>query len=242
MADQQGRTMERLVGIGKDLVALGRDGALLLLAGLLLLFPTKLNDLLVNAGFEEGSIVGFKWKARLVQSDEALQNAQATITDLKAQLEKTTKALSDAQARAGDGSLGASVRKIEDENRQIAAASAEVQTTLKSTIASNAPLVEKAQSSVAASGGWGVVFGSDVTLPAAQDEIARASRAGIPKGAIYFRSGYYASVAVVESRTTAQDYLALAKRFRLDAYIVSMATWCRLPQPRDGFLECRSGT
>jgi uncharacterized protein YukE len=241
MGDQQVGNIQRGIGIGKDVVAVGRDGALLLLAVLLLAFPSKLNDVLVNAGFEEGSIVGFKWKARLVQSDEALQSAQATITDLKAQLEKTTKALSDAQARAGDGGFGDVVRQIEKESRQAVASSAEVQTALRTTIASNAPLVEKAQSAVAASGGWGVVFGSDGTLQAARDEIARAEKAGIVKGAIYFRNGYYASIAVVEDRATAQSYLIAAKRFRPDAYITSMATWCRSPQQREGFLECRSG-
>ena len=54
--------LEHAIIIGKDLFALLRDFSLFLLAALLLLFPAQLNDILMRAGFEEGSVVGFKWK------------------------------------------------------------------------------------------------------------------------------------------------------------------------------------
>ncbi len=78
------------LAIWKDFVALLRDTILLVFGVLLLIFPTTFNGLLVNAGFEEGSVVGFKWKAKLVESDQALKEAQANITDLTAQNEKVT--------------------------------------------------------------------------------------------------------------------------------------------------------
>jgi hypothetical protein len=235
-----GSLIERFVGVGKDMVVLLRDAALLVLAGLLLFFPANFNDLLVSAGFEEGSIVGFKWKAKLVQADDALKEAQATIGNLKAQLEKTTKALGEGLARSDDQALKSSFSKLEEESRQLNAASAQVAASVRSTIASNAPLVEKAQSAVSANGGWGVVLGSDVSLEAARDEIMRASQKRIPTAGVYFRNGYYASIAVVDNRATAQEYLAIAKSFRPDAYVASMATWCRNPQQRDGFVECQT--
>ena len=58
---QSKRGMEQAISIGKDLFSLLRDGSLFLLALLLLFFPARLNSVLVSAGFEEGSIVGFKW-------------------------------------------------------------------------------------------------------------------------------------------------------------------------------------
>jgi len=70
------------VSLGKDLVALLRDGAIFVLALLLIVFPLQFNSILVNAGFEEGSLVGFKWKSTLVESDRALKDAQGTISDL----------------------------------------------------------------------------------------------------------------------------------------------------------------
>ncbi len=90
------------------------------------------------------------------------------------------------------------------------------------------------------SGNWGVVFGSDISVAAAQDEITRASAKGISTARLYLRNGYYASIAVVDNRSTAQELLAIAKTFRPDAYIASMDSWCRNPQPRDGFVECQS--
>src|SRR5947207_6195399 len=57
--------VERTVAVSKDIIVVLRDATLLGLAGLLLVFPARFNDLLVSAGFEEGSIVGFKWKAKL---------------------------------------------------------------------------------------------------------------------------------------------------------------------------------
>lgn len=241
MAEQSnpGSLVERLVGIGKDIVVLLRDATLLGIACLLLLFPARFNTLLVNAGFEEGSIVGFKWKAKLVQADDALKESQTIIADLKAQLEKTTQALSEASARTGDQAIKSSISRLEEESRQVGAASAQVAASVRSTIASNAPLVEKAQAAVSASGGWGVVFGSDVSLAAARDEIVRASKKGIPGAGVYFRNGYYASIATVDNRAKAQDYLMIAKTFRPDAYIASMATWCGNPQQREGFVECQ---
>ena len=233
-------SVERFVGVGKDFVVLLRDATLLFLAGLLLLFPSKFNDLLVSAGFEEGSLVGFKWKANLIQTDGALQDAGAIIADLKSQLEKANQALSEALARTDDKVLKASINKLYEQNLKVNEASIQVQAAVRSTLATNAPLVEKAQSAVGSSGGWGVVFGTDVSLKAARDEIARASKKAVLRSGVYFRNGYYTSVAVVDDRTTAQEYLAIVKSFRPDAYITSFATWCRNPQQRDGFVECQS--
>lgn len=230
--------LDRLISLGKDLVVLLRDLALLILAVLLLLFPSTFNDLLVRAGFEEGSIVGFKWKANLLQADEALKNAQGTIAGLKVQLDKTTKTLGEIQAQTNKASVRSSVRKLEEENRLLLGASNKVEAAVKSSIDANVSFVEKAQSLINASGGWGVVLGSDVTLPAAQDEIKRAVKHKIASAQIYHRQGYYVSIAVTDSRSAAQDYLKTAKTFRPDAYITSMGTWCRNPQAREGYTEC----
>ena len=54
------------IDVAKNLFALLRDIALAALAVLLLVFPTTFNDRLTQAGFEEGSFAGLKWKAKLV--------------------------------------------------------------------------------------------------------------------------------------------------------------------------------
>lgn len=227
------------VALGKDLVALLRDSALFVLALLLLVFPKVFNTMLVNAGFEEGSVVGFKWKSKLVQSDTALKDAQTTITDLKAQLDKMSQALVDAQAKLGDPSLKDQISKLEEENKQVKTASSQVEASVAASIASNAPLVEKAQSAASSNTTWGIVFGGDTRLDAAKYEVeTAASKLGIPNASVYFRQGSYRSVSVVEDGSQLKKTLYKAQARRPDAYIVNMSTWCPRTNEKPGYLEC----
>jgi len=130
------------IGIGKDLVALLRDGAILILAVLLVAFPVRFNSILVDAGFEEGSIVGFKWKKSLVQSNNALQDTQNTISKLQGENDNLLKALNDANLKLNDPSQLERLAALEAENMKLKAATTVVQSTVTETIAANAPLVE----------------------------------------------------------------------------------------------------
>jgi hypothetical protein len=229
-----------LIGVGKDAVALLRDLAVFVLALLLLVFPGTFNGVLTKAGFEEGSLVGFKWKSKLVESDAALKEARATITDLKTQLDKTSQALADAQAKLNDPSLKDTLAKLEEENKKLNASSAEVEVSISNAIASNASLVEKAQTAVSSSNAvWGVVFSGDATLDAAKYEVTVvAQKLGIPNASVYLRQNSYRGVSEVESRTQGEQVLAKAKQRRADAYIVNISTWCPGSVAKDGYREC----
>ena len=135
------------VSLGKDLVSLLRDGAIFVLALLLIAFPVQFNAILVNAGFEEGSVVGFKWKSKLVESDKALKDAQSTITDLQAKNDELVKALADTNDKLKDPKLMAQAERLQDENSKLKDATQQVQTTVSNAIESNSPLVAKALSS-----------------------------------------------------------------------------------------------
>jgi len=45
--------------------------------------------------------------------------------------------------------------------------------------------------------------------------------------------------SVFDDRALALQYLAKAKVFRADAYVTSMATWCRNARRREGYFECQ---
>ena len=135
------------VSLGKDLVSLLRDGAIFVLALLLIVFPLQFNSILVNAGFEEGSLVGFKWRSTLVESDKALKDAQVTISDLQAKNDELVKALGDANAKLKDPALMQRAEKLQDESSRLKEATLQVQTTVSNAIESNSPLVAKALSS-----------------------------------------------------------------------------------------------
>lgn len=225
----------------KDLVALVRDTFLLALVVLLLAFPTTFNSLLVSAGFEEGSIVGFKWKAKLVESDQALKEAQANITDLTTQNEKLSKALADAQAKSNDPSEKLLLTEIEEENKKIKLASAKVEANVQVTIASSAALVEQAQTSSSAIVQWGVVYGGDTDLAGAQYEVGTvAQQFGITNASIFFRQGSFRSVATASDRSEAEQLLFKAKSRRGDAYIVNMSKWCPRTAQKADYAECVS--
>ncbi len=64
-------SLSEIVATGKDLVAMLRDALQLLMAVLLIGWPQTINNILVEAGFEEGSFAGVKWKAKLTKSDSA---------------------------------------------------------------------------------------------------------------------------------------------------------------------------
>src|SRR5262245_16124838 len=87
--------LSTIIKNGKDIVSFLRDGALLVLAILLVALPTTFNSILVKAGFVEGSVAGFKWQSGLAESNEALVKARATITSLQTQNDELAKALGD---------------------------------------------------------------------------------------------------------------------------------------------------
>jgi hypothetical protein len=93
------------ISLGKDLVSLLRDEALFVLAVLLVAFPGQFNSLLVDAGFEESSLVGSKWRSKLVESNHALQEAQATISDLQQKNDELAKALAETNSKTNDPPL-----------------------------------------------------------------------------------------------------------------------------------------
>lgn len=242
MADDSSPDKQRtFMAIWKDLLALVRDTLLLALALLLLLFPKAFNQLLVNAGFEEGSLVGFTWKAKLVESDQALKEAQAALTDLTAQNEKLTAELAGAQANAPESIGKERLTELEAMNTRLKAASAKVEANVQTTIADNAAFVEKAQSLSSTGLRWGVVYGGDTDLASAQHETGPiAGKFALTNAAVYYRQRSFRSVAIAADRSEAEQLLYKAKTRRSDAYIVNMDRWCPNGIQKEGYIECVS--
>lgn len=223
----------------KEIVSVTRDTLLLLLAFLLLVFPTKLNSLMMRAGFEEGSIVGFKWKSKLADSDQALKEAQATITDLSAQNEKLSKALAEAKKEVTDTTQRRAIDTLQAENGQFKKVIAEVESSTRSVIASSAAMVEAANLSGEEGVRWAVVFGGDATLDAAKAEVGeRAKLLGITNASIYLRDGRFRSVAEAHSREEAKGLLGKGRVRRRDAYIVNLERWCPDGIQKTEFVQC----
>ena len=138
----------RAISLGKDLVSFLRDGALFLLAVLLVVAPVRFNTMLAKAGFVEGTLGGFKWQSTIVQSNSALEDARVTISDLQGKNEELAKVLTEVSSKISDPALVKRIAKFEDENRILKNTTQQTQSTVSQAIASNAPLVQKALSSM----------------------------------------------------------------------------------------------
>jgi hypothetical protein len=229
------------VSVGKDSVGLLRDLMIFILAVMLLLFPKVLNDTLVNAGFEEGSLVGFKWKSRLLNSDQALKDARFALDRMRVQNDSLSKALAAAQLQLTDTVLRRRIARVQTANQQLATSVSQVQRSVNHTIAASAPVVQEAQQAVAGNGEWVVVFGGDPTLRAAQYETQRVSALlKIPNTAVYLRQGSYRSVSIADTRAEADQVVLVARTRRPDAYVVNLTTWCPRRESRGAYQECVS--
>lgn len=237
----QSQTKVSFINTWKDIVTLLRDTFLLALIFLLLAFPVTFKSLLIKAGFKEGSIAGLKWEANLDDSDQALKEARANITNLTTQNEKLLKAIADAQTRTNNPTEKLQLAKLEEENKKLKQASAKVEANIQDTIASNASLVEEVQMATGASVQWGVVYGGDTNLDAAKYEAGViAQKYGITNPSIFLRQGMFRSIATASDRTDAEQLLLKAKNRRSDAYIVNLNKWCPRFEQKTGYAECIS--
>ncbi|QLQ31031.1 MAG: toll/interleukin-1 receptor domain-containing protein [Candidatus Thiothrix singaporensis] len=99
-------------------------------------------------------------------------------------------------------------------------------------------IVHVRPSGAGSAGDFGVLFGNEKNIAAAQDDIRQAAGKGVSPTGLYLRKGYYAGIAVVDSQTLADKYLEIIKTFRPDAQIRSMQDWCPSQRRHDGFIEC----
>ena len=134
-------TTSNYVALLKDAVATLRDLALFLLAVLLLVFPSTFNTMLTNAGFEEGSIVGMKWKRGLVDTNQKLKLASDTIAMLTTERDQLRKSLATLQSQTNNPQQKRAIEALDAGISRSDTSVRDVQTTVRATLATNAVLV-----------------------------------------------------------------------------------------------------
>ena len=65
----------------KNLISILKDGLLLVFFLLLLVFPDHLNSILVRAGFIDGSVMGFNWKQKAIESKNVADSSHKIALD-----------------------------------------------------------------------------------------------------------------------------------------------------------------
>ncbi len=235
-----GGKLETGIRLGKEISALLKELILLVLFLLLLVWPESFNSLLTRAGFEEGSVVGFKWKKQLDATNNDLSGAKQVIEDLTSRLNAANEAMKKAYTETSDAALKKELEALLDKNKEASQAASATGASIANTLQSNALLVTLAQQSLySGSTSWGIVFGGDSTLDAAQYEISRAKKAGFANTTLFLRQGYYRSVVLFESREAAVARLGDIQKLRAGAYIVNMEKWCPVkPNMNEAYQTC----
>jgi hypothetical protein len=104
------------ISSGKDLVSLVRDGLLLVLGVLLVIFPKQLNRVLSNAGFDHGSFMGIDWQTQLKTSTDTLQDTHDSISGLGAQYAAIAQKLQDLSAGTTDATVKEQIADLAQKN------------------------------------------------------------------------------------------------------------------------------
>jgi hypothetical protein len=205
---------------------------------LVFFYPKTLNEILVNAGFEEGSVAGFKWKTKLAESNDNIRDLKNQIEQLDKQNKSLLKAINENQAnvKAYDPIW---IAKINNTNNILQDSSERILSQAKIFVDNNTELLLKNKSNAA----WGVVFSGDKDLISAKYEITvKAQQFNLTNSSIYFKnnsySGAYRSIAVAKDNEEAKILLERAKLKRPDSYIVNLTTWCSNPKQEKDFINC----
>lgn len=101
--------------------------------------------ILTNAGFEEGSFAGLKWKRSLVDTDNQLRVAQEAIIRLRSTNSDLTQALSQQSGAKGSKKTA----DLTAESRKVSETAEQVQNSLALTLQNNSSLVDRARISLA---------------------------------------------------------------------------------------------
>jgi hypothetical protein len=109
----------------KNLLSVVKDSILLVLFLLLLFFPGMLNSILERAGFTEGSIMGFTWKEKALQSKEVADSSQqianqATlqVEQMQVQLDNLSRKLSTLSTPANNSQVSEMVASLDSSKKR----------------------------------------------------------------------------------------------------------------------------
>lgn len=72
----------------KDFLSLFKDGVLIAMFLLLIIFPSYFNTILERAGFTEGSMMGFSWKQKAIETKEVADSSQQLAVDAGIRMEQ----------------------------------------------------------------------------------------------------------------------------------------------------------
>jgi hypothetical protein len=232
-------TFSNVLSRCKDLVAVLRDGFVLMLAVYAVFNFDTVKTALADSGISEFEGFGVKIKtlnAQITINDKKLIDANANIADLQEELSAARSTIDLLKTNVSDQATTQKLESLDASIVRTTERSESLQQSMASVISKNTKFVKA--STAEKPYDLAVVFGGDRTLEAAQHEIGRARKAGLPNPEVYFREGSFRSIVTTSDRAKAEQYLVLARLQKSDAYIVNLATWCPERSTEKSFTSC----
>ena len=197
MAEEANAT-PRWIRNGKDLVSLLRDVTVFALLVLLFFFPRVINRSLVDAGFTEGDLAGFKWKKEIRESTDQTKAVGETVSLLEGKLSTLSEQLAALEGQAPDGAVRQELKRLSSEVRSTEQEAKKADRVVKANLGAQQRLSEKVGILDVSTEGWiylGRVTedksawadGSPVTVEAAAPVIPAGTRLRIKDDA-YLRA------------------------------------------------------
>jgi hypothetical protein len=97
----------------RDGLAIVREVILVILLLLVLTAPGWINQRLIDAGFTSGSIAGFDWEARIRESQEKVERANAEVVSLQNELVAISETLNAIDSQPLDREARSQIRRLE---------------------------------------------------------------------------------------------------------------------------------
>lgn len=226
-------SLERLKTVG-DLV---RQYGLLLLMLLLILNPGLVKSWVEKAGVRKFGDVEFS-----AADAQKVEKVRQDLNDNRQVIAKLGDELAAAQtALRTDGEAGEATRESLNKTREAIDYARRNEERISRSLRELQPLANKLEEVAGApTGDWAIIFGGDVSLAAARDEVERLRRADLPDARVqvYLRANAYRTLARFPSREAAEAALESVKRLRSSAYLVNLGTWCAKAVEKSGYWSC----
>ena len=223
----------KIISNTKTIIEIIISSLTLIIVCLFLFSPKSFNTILTDAGFEEGSVVGFKWKNKLLETDQVVKDLKQQNASLVKQNEELLTAINKSQKTNNTYNIDW-LKDINDNNQNLLTKNTKLTTTAETIITENNTLLINNKNIK-----YGIVFSGDSNLPEALYEVTtQAKRFNLPDSKIFYRNNSYRSVSIVNDSDEAKDVLYRAKQKRSDSYLINLNTWCKNPVEKDNYIVC----
>jgi uncharacterized phage infection (PIP) family protein YhgE len=138
----------------KDTLTVVRDGVLVIIFVLLLVFPASINKQLTAAGFTKGTIAGFEWEKQIADSNQKTQTAGNVVDQLQRGLDDYEQQIQDLADQTKDPRLKASLQQLATDMKSSQDSAQSANGELKQSLLAQQQIIQQVDPSRVQKSGW----------------------------------------------------------------------------------------